>query len=225
MKIPPGHLRDLRPALPRRARPDGRALRASAASCSTDSELDGESWQTPAHSTGQAEELLAASAEHGLEGIVVKRLDSRYAPGKRNGAWLKVKNVGRQEFVIGGWVAGRGAPRDRLGSILRRLLRRRRTASCATRAKSAPASRERDLRGARRAVGAARARRRAPSTAARPAASARFVEPELVAEIEFRELTAEGMVRHGCFKGLRDDKPAAEVALERSLARLGDRGS
>ena len=65
-------------------------------------ELDGESWQTPGYSAGHARELLAASAERQLEGIVLKRLDSRYTPGKRSGAWLKVKTVGRQEFVIGG---------------------------------------------------------------------------------------------------------------------------
>ena len=45
--------------------------------------------------------------------------------------------------------------------------------------------------------------------------SAIFVEPELVAEFEYRELTKEGMVRHGSYKGLRDDKPAAQVVLER----------
>ena len=81
-------------------------------------ELSGPSWQTPAYSTGHAEELLAASAEQGLEGIVLKRLDSGYAPGKRGGAWLKVKNVGRQEFVIGGWLPGEGRRRNRLGAIL-----------------------------------------------------------------------------------------------------------
>ena len=43
---------------------------------------------------------------------MLKRLDSRYAPGKRSGAWLKVKNVGRQEFVIGGWLPGEGRRRE-----------------------------------------------------------------------------------------------------------------
>src|SRR3954447_9764197 len=56
-------------------------------------ELSGESWQTPGHSVGHAKELLAASKEQGLEGVMLKRLDSVYAPGKRTGAWLKVKNT------------------------------------------------------------------------------------------------------------------------------------
>ena len=48
----------------------------------------------------------------------------------------------------------------------------------------------------------------------KPPKGARFVEPRLVAEVEFRELTKEGMVRHGAFKGLREDKAAKEVVLE-----------
>ena len=80
--------------------------------------LDGLSWQTPGYVVGRAEELLAASAERRLEGIVLKRLDSRYAPGKRGGAWLKVKNLGRQEFAIGGWQPGEGRRRNQVGSIL-----------------------------------------------------------------------------------------------------------
>ena len=63
------------------------------------------------------------------------------------------------------------------------------------------------------------AREHSPFEGKGPPRNARFVEPALVAEVEFRELTAEGMVRHGAFKGLRDDKPAAEVTVERSLPR------
>jgi bifunctional non-homologous end joining protein LigD len=80
--------------------------------------LSGAAWQTPAYSRGHAKELLAASGERGLEGLVLKRLDSPYAPGKRTGDWLKVKNVNRQELVIGGWQPGEGRRRGRLGSLL-----------------------------------------------------------------------------------------------------------
>src|SRR5437868_7929642 len=81
-------------------------------------DLNGESWQTPGHSVGQAKELLAASKEQGLEGVMLKRLDSTYVPGKRNGAWLKVKNVSRQEFVVGGWTPGEGRRKNQLGALL-----------------------------------------------------------------------------------------------------------
>jgi bifunctional non-homologous end joining protein LigD len=175
--------------------------------------LSGESWQTPAYSTGHAAELLEASAGHGLEGIVMKRLDSRYAPGRRNGSWLKVKNVGRQEFVIGGWVPGSGRRENRVGSI---LIGYQDEGELRYAGKVGTGFSERALvelgkrlRGIERDLN--------PFAGKGPPRNARFVEPVLVAEIEFRELTAEGMVRHGSFKGLRDDKDAAEVTLERRL--------
>ncbi|MFL5899821.1 MAG: DNA ligase D [Solirubrobacterales bacterium] len=173
--------------------------------------LQGESWQTPSYSVGHAAELLAASAEQGLEGIVLKRLDSRYSPGKRGGAWLKVKNVGRQEFVIAGWVSGEGRRRGRIGAILLGTFDAEGELHYA--GKVGTGFSERDL-------DELAERLRPPARAGNPFAgrcgprNANFVEPELVAEIEFREMTAEGMVRHGSFKGLREDKAASEVRLE-----------
>jgi bifunctional non-homologous end joining protein LigD len=174
--------------------------------------LEGDSWQTPGHSVGHAAELLAASAEQRLEGIVLKRLDSRYAPGKRNGAWLKVKNLGRQEFVIGGWQAGEGRRKNRLGSLL--LGYYDGDGELRYAGKVGTGFSEHDLG---ELLGRLRPleRKTNPFAGRRGPRDAHFVEPELVAEIEFRELTAEGMIRHGSYKGLREDKPAAEVAIER----------
>jgi bifunctional non-homologous end joining protein LigD len=174
-------------------------------------ELSGQSWQTPAYSAGHAKELLAASAEQGLEGIVLKRLDSGYAPGKRGGTWLKVKNVGRQEFVIGGWMPGEGRRRDRLGSILLGYFDGGEL-HYAGKVGTGFSDRALDELGARLAP---LERETNPFAARRGPRKANFVEPRLVAEIEFRELTAEGMVRHGSFKGLREDKPAEQVGIER----------
>jgi bifunctional non-homologous end joining protein LigD len=175
-------------------------------------ELDGESWQTPSCSCGHAKELLAASGERGLEGIVLKRLDSRYAPGKRTGSWLKVKNIGRQEFVIGGWQPGEGRRRNRLGSILLGYFDDDGELRYA--GKVGTGFSERDLDELIERL-LPLERETNPFVARRGPRKAHFVEPRLVAEIEFRELTAEGLVRHGSFKGLREDKPAAEVRLER----------
>jgi bifunctional non-homologous end joining protein LigD len=174
-------------------------------------ELSGDSWQTPGHSVGHAKELLAASAERKLEGIVLKRLDSRYAPGKRTGSWLKVKNLGRQEFVIGGWQPGEGRRRNRLGSILLGYFDADGQLQYA--GKVGTGFSDRDLAELLERLQPL-ARKRNPFAARRGPRSANFVEPQLVAEIEFRELTVEGMVRHGSFKGLREDKPAGEVGLE-----------
>jgi bifunctional non-homologous end joining protein LigD len=177
--------------------------------------LSGESWQTPGYSVGQAKQLLAASAEQQLEGIVLKRLDSRYTPGRRGGAWLKIKNLGRQEFVIGGWLPGEGRRRNRLGAILLGYFDAEGDLQYAGKVGTGFSDRDLDeLLERLRPL----ARKPNPFAGRRGPRTANFVEPQLVAEIEFRELTADGMVRHGSFKGLREDKPTREVGLERAQA-------
>src|SRR4051812_11635631 len=81
-------------------------------------ELNGPNWQTPAQLRGKGKELLEATARQGLEGLIVKRLDSCYEAGRRTGAWLKVKNVRRDEFVVVGWEPGEGRRAERIGALL-----------------------------------------------------------------------------------------------------------
>ena len=81
-------------------------------------ELEGPSWQTPSHHRGEGKALLGLTEERGLEGLVAKRLDSRYLPGRRSRAWLKVKNIRSQELVIGGWLPGQGRREGTIGAIL-----------------------------------------------------------------------------------------------------------
>lgn len=180
-------------------------------------DLKGEAWQTPSYAVGRAEELLAASKEQGLEGVVLKRLDSVYCPGKRTGTWLKVKNVSRQEMVIGGWTPGEGRRKEHLGALLVGYFERdggkpvlRYAGKVGTGFKAA------DLT----AIAARLApleRRTSPFGAGpKPPKGATFVEPRLVAEVEFRELTKEGILRHSAYKGMREDKAAEEVVLEQA---------
>ncbi len=181
--------------------------------------LHGRHWQTPAYAVGNGEDLLAASAEKGIEGLVAKRLDSRYEPGRRGGGWLKVKNTNRQELVIGGWLPGEGRRREQLGALLVGF-------------NDPEAGGGRSLRYAGR-VGSgfseqvltglmARLRpleqESSPFTGRQPPKAAVFVRPELVAEVEFSEWTSQRMLRHPTFKGLRDDKRADEVVLEKADA-------
>ncbi len=81
-------------------------------------ELVGPAWRVPAAHPEDGKRLLTATAAQGLEGVVAKRMDSRYEPGRRTGAWIKVKNLRRQELVIGGWLPGEGRRTDRIGALL-----------------------------------------------------------------------------------------------------------
>jgi bifunctional non-homologous end joining protein LigD len=69
--------------------------------------LNGPSWRTASYSVGNGPALLAASREQRLEGLVAKRLGSKYKPGRRGLEWIKVKNFERREVVIGGWITHR----------------------------------------------------------------------------------------------------------------------
>jgi bifunctional non-homologous end joining protein LigD len=64
---------------------------------------DGPAWRTPRHFVGESERVLAATREHGLEGVVAKRLRSPYVPGVRNGAWVKHKHRRAESFLVIGW--------------------------------------------------------------------------------------------------------------------------
>ena len=80
--------------------------------------LDGPRWRTPAYRLDGGPDLLEAARRQGLEGIVAKRTDSPYRPGKRTGEWIKTRVWRRQEFVIGGYIPGEGRRAKRVGSLL-----------------------------------------------------------------------------------------------------------
>ena len=80
--------------------------------------LEGPRWRTPRHRHGGGGDLLEAARRQGLEGIVAKRCDSPYRPGKRTGEWIKTRVWQRQEFVIGGYIPGEGRRAKRVGSLL-----------------------------------------------------------------------------------------------------------
>lgn len=182
-------------------------------------ELEGVSWQTPGYSRGHAAELLAASAAHELEGIVLKRLDSRYVPGGRTGAWLKVKNTSRQELVVAGWTPGEGRRRDHLGALLVGFYEDADGGAALRYAgKVGTGFKQRDLAELVRRLRPLERETSPFEAGPEPPKDANFAEPELVAEIEFRETTAEGLLRHAAYKGLREDKPASAVRLERPEA-------
>ncbi len=168
--------------------------------------LDGPNWQTPSHHRGQGKTLLTLTEERGLEGLVAKRLDSRYLPGRRSRAWLKVKNTRSQELVIGGWLPGQGRRAGMIGAILvgyhedsdggRRLRYAGRVGSGFTEAEL------QRLGGLLEPLQTSES----PFEGRQPPKQAVFVEPRLVAQIAFREWTAARTLRAPVYKGLRTDK-------------------
>jgi bifunctional non-homologous end joining protein LigD len=174
--------------------------------------LNGASWQTPEHLIGGGADVLSASGDQGLEGILAKRLDSTYTPGGRSTGWVKIKNHLRQEFVIGGWVPGEGRRTKQLGALLVGVHDPGGALRYSGRVGTGFSESELERLST---ILAPLSRARSPFAAAdKPPREAIFCEPRLVAEIEFTEWTARGSLRHPSYKGLRDDKPAAEVVRE-----------
>ena len=174
-------------------------------------ELAAGCWQTPPYSAGGGAAYQQRSRDHQMEGIVAKRLDSRYEPGKRTGAWLKIKNHQRQEFVIGGWLEGMGRRQGKVGALLigyyddaGRLVYAGKVGTGFTEATLADLDRR--LKAIQRPT--------SPFEIGKPERRAIFVEPRLVGEVEFTEWTADAQIRHPSFKGLRTDKPAQQVVRE-----------
>ena len=194
--------------------------------------FDGPCWQTPRNHRGDGGALLGAVRERGLEGVVAKRLGGRYRPGRRSPDWVKVQNRRRQEFVIGGWMPGEGVRAQRVGSLLvgywdttpeeaASLGRRQRlvyaggvgtgfTEAALLRLTEALEPHRRTTSpfeaGWDPAVKyAGRARERGGLV---------WVDPVVVAEVEFLRWTHENTIRAASFKGLRDDKDARGVVRE-----------
>ncbi len=174
--------------------------------------LAGPAWRVPAaHRTGGAR-LLEATGAQGLEGIVAKRTDSRYEPGRRTGAWVKVKHTHRQELVIGGWLPGEGRRAERIGALLMGYYE---DGSFVYAGRVGTGFTEKVLDDLRRRLRPLKRDTTPFTSAPKLPRESVFVEPCLVAEIEFREWTAEGVMRAPSFKGLREDKSPREVAIER----------
>jgi bifunctional non-homologous end joining protein LigD len=173
-------------------------------------ELRGRAWQTPPDSA-DGDEAFEISKALGFEGVVAKQLDSIYEPGRRSSAWRKVKHQLRQEFVVGGWVAGQGSRERRIGALLVGYFDADRELHYAGKVGTGFSDAELDrLAGLLAPI----ARARSPFAAGGEPRDAHFVTPTLVAEVRFTEWTEGGRIRHPAYLGLRDDKAAEEIVRE-----------
>ena len=172
--------------------------------------LDGPSWQTPRHHVGDGGALLELTRKRDLEGIVAKRLESPYRPGRRSRDWLKIKHSTSQELVIGGWLPGKGRREPTLGALLVGYYE---DGSLRYAGRVGTGFTEETLRMLMKRLKPLR-RKTTPFEGRQPPKEAIFAEPELVAEVEFREWTNARTLRAPVFKGLREDKDPADVVLE-----------
>jgi bifunctional non-homologous end joining protein LigD len=173
-------------------------------------ELEGPAWRAPAYHRGEGGALLEATRKLGIEGIVAKRLDSPYEPGRRSSGWLKVKNVCEQDVVIGGWTPGEGGRGGRLGALVAGVMEDGKLVYVG---KVGTGFTETTLAVLQRELHALR-RSDSPFEGRQPPKGTIFVEPRLVARVELREWTGSGTMRAPSFKGLRDDKDPQECVRE-----------
>ena len=164
-------------------------------------------------------QMEARARRHRWEGLIAKRVDSRYRPGQRSDDWIKLKLENSQEFVVGGWTEPRRS-RQHLGAILigyyegDELIYAGHTGT----GFNAESLREMERR-------LKRLERKTPPFREKPDTNepAHWVTPRVVVQVRFNEWTSRGVVRQPVFLGFRDDKDPRDVVLEPAPGAPGRR--
>lgn len=161
--------------------------------------------------SGDATTLLENARARGWEGVIAKRKDAPYEPGRRSRAWLKLKIEQRQEFVVGGYTEPRNS-RQHFGAILLgyyndagQLVYAGHTGGGFSRV---------TLTDMYRRLKTLERKTSPFVTQPRTNERAHWVRPRVVVEVKFNEWTAEGKLRQPIFVGIRDDKNPSEVTRE-----------
>ena len=154
--------------------------------------------------------VLTSACRMGLEGVIAKRRASPYR-SRRSADWLKLKCGKRQEFVIGGFTAPKGA-RAGLGALLLGVYES--SGHLQHAGKVGSGFDQSTLRRLRKQLDALRTDESPFADSAVIEGTPQWVKPVLVAEVSFADWTRDGRVRHAIFKGLRADKPARGVVRE-----------
>ena len=158
--------------------------------------------QVPPAFPGDAAALLAATRAQDLEGIVLKRPASRYHPGRRTRAWLKIRNTCAAQVRVGGWLPGTAGRRNMAGSVLMGIPRPGALEFAGTVGSGLTVADLRELTALLEAV----EQPASPFTGPLPAAitrHARWARPVLAAEVTYLERTPSGRLRQPVWRGLR----------------------
>jgi bifunctional non-homologous end joining protein LigD len=162
---------------------------------------------------GDGAQALEQSGKRGWEGVIAKRRDSTYQPGRRSSSWIKDKHWNTQEVVIGGWKAGEGGRTSGIGSLLLGIP----TADGLHFAgRVGTGFTERDLANLKKTLAPLHTGQ-SPFHPPLPRSEARgvtYVEPILVGEVRYSEWTPDNRLRQSSWRGLRPDKVASEVVRE-----------
>ncbi|ELS50467.1 putative DNA polymerase LigD, ligase domain-containing protein [Streptomyces viridochromogenes Tue57] len=172
--------------------------------------LDGPYWSTPAALVGHGAEALRATREHGLEGLICKRLDSVYEPGVRSRAWIKIRNMRSEDVIVGGWLPGKGRLTGLPGALLVGQYgggRLRYVGGVGTGWSETERTRLAELL-------RACASDVCPFTPAPRVAGAHWVLPRLVGEVRYSVRTRSGMLRQPSWLRLRPDLTPEDAAAD-----------
>lgn len=166
--------------------------------------------QVPEAFDGDLEAAMAASAAHGLEGVLAKHPDSRYLPGRRSSSWIKIKHTASVDVVVCGWRPGRGERAGQVGSLLLAVPTAdgdlRYVGRVGTGFSAAETRDWVDLLGPEEVPEA-----QVSDVPAADTRDARWLLPVRVAEVEFGEWTPTGRLRHPRWRGWRSDLSVADI--------------
>ncbi|MEV0573439.1 non-homologous end-joining DNA ligase [Streptomyces sp. NPDC050392] len=161
----------------------------------------GAHWSAPSYVHGNGTQVWEAVVREGLEGVVAKRLSSRYTPGARSAHWRKTKRVETLDVVIGGWTQRRGAPAGVPGAVLVGVAEPAGLRYAGSVGSGMSEREQSELT----AYFAVIARPTSPFAGQVDVAGAHWVEPRLVAEVTASEWTRAGRLRHPVWQRLRPD--------------------
>jgi bifunctional non-homologous end joining protein LigD len=169
-------------------------------------------------------EFLAAAKKMGLEGIMAKRKDSVYETGRRTGNWLKIKSNKRQEVVIGGFTKNDDTSKP-FSALLVGVFEKGKFIYTGKIGTGFNIKTQKEMLKQFELLITDKPQFTAEPDVNKPSrfrpnpprATATWLKPELICEVSFTEMTSDGVMRHPSFEGMREDKKAKEVVMEKEM--------